>query len=370
MENPFQFEKLPSPENFFGREQEAERLRQLILDGKNVLLFGDRRYGKTSLIYHVFQSLPDTKLHAFADLFSCVESYDVAVAMYKAVYKALPFSIERKTKELMSAFKRLSFEMQPTSSGSLKFSPKPLSRDFDELIEDALLGAERICEKHNKSLVIALDEFQQVAEIKDKRIDAVLRTHLQKLKYISFVFSGSKKSILSNLFINRQKPLYGMSSSISISGIEMGEFKQYCEQRLETEFEPGVFEHLYERTRGQTKLILQTGYWLYANQLALTFESVNQVIDLIIAEKDEEFRLLFSSYSALQRKVLKMVGTFNGRNLFTKESLERFDITKQSLNQVLTKLIDVGDLQKQEDDTYVVSDVHFHLWIVKSLGGL
>ena len=149
----------------------------------------------------------------------------------------------------------------------------------------ALVGAEHLCEKLDKTLVIALDEFQQVAEIKDKRVDALMRTYLQRMHRVSFIFSGSKKSILSNLFIDKSRPLYGMATSISIGGIDVATLKQYCSERLGQPFKEGAFEALYNQVRGQTKLILQVCYWLYADQKDPTLEGAQAVLGMVNQEK-------------------------------------------------------------------------------------
>lgn len=368
MANPFQFERIPGPEDFCGRETETQKLTQLIMDGKNVVLFGDRRYGKTSLIDHVFRQLPEARLHAFADLFDCTDGQDVAIHIYQAVYDALPFSLERKIKEMKGVFSRVNLGVELTSAGSARVTPNLLTRDFEDLMQDALLGAEHLCEKLDKTLVIALDEFQQVAEIKDKRVDALLRTYMQRMHRVSFIFSGSKKSILSNLFIDKSRPLYGMATSISIGGIEVATLKQYCSERLGQPFEEGAFEALYDQVRGQTKLILQVCYWLYADQKDLNPESVQAVLDMVIQEKNEEFKLLFASYTSQQKKAIKAIGRYDGKGLYQQDRLSQLGLTRQSLYQILNRLVEVGDVVRIDDDRYAMADVHFHLWVVKSFG--
>lgn len=363
MANPFHYEKLPSEADFCGRKKETDQLAQLITDGKNVVLFGDRRYGKTSLIEHVFRGMPDNCLHAFSDLFACTEGQDVAVSLYQAVYQALPFNLERRLKEVSGVFNRIKLGLEVSSTGTPKLSTQLLSRDFEQLIEDALTGADRLCEKLGVTLVIALDEFQQVAEIKDKRVDAVLRTYMQRLQHVSFIFSGSKKSILSGLFIDKKKPLYGMATSIALGGIEPDLFKAFCEKRLGQDFEAGAFEWLYEEVRGQTKLILQTSYYLYSSGAVLSQKHVSDTLDGIIADKDEEFKLLFNSYTNQQKKAIKMIGRYDGRRLFSEQSLSDFRIKKQGLNQVLARLIEIADVAQTDDDRYIISDVHFQLWV-------
>lgn len=365
MANPFQLGKLPLAADFCGRRKEAEKLAQLINDGKNAVLFGDRGYGKTSLIEYVFRDLRKNRLHAFTDLIVCTESHDVAVCLYEAVYSALPFDLERKVKEISGVFMRVKLRLEISSSGATKLSTQLLNQEFEKLIEDALTGADQLCEKLGVTLVIVLDEFQQVAKIKDERVDAVLRIYMQRLKHVSFIFSGSMKSILSGLFIDKKKPLYGMATSIALGGIETELFKPFCEKRLGRRFEPGAFEQLYDEVRGQTRLILQTCCYLYASGTALTKEHVSEVLDGIIADKDEEYKMLFNSYANQQKKAIKMIGRYHGRHLYSEPYLTKFRIKKQSLYQVLSRLIEIGDVAQLEDDRYVVSDVHFHLWVVR-----
>ncbi|MEJ2043162.1 MAG: ATP-binding protein [Reinekea sp.] len=363
MANPFHYESLPSSDNFCGRVQELNLMSQLIHDSKNIVLYGDRRYGKTSLIEHVFRALPDKFYTAFVDLFSCVDSQDVAVVIYKAVLEALPFNIERRLKEFSSVIKRARMEAQTTATGSIRFMPVVDDRDFNELIEDALMGAEALCEKNNARMVIALDEFQEVVKVKDKRVDAVFRSYMQRLSRVSFIFSGSRKSILSSLFVDRSAPLYGMATSVSVKGIELNILREYCEQRLGATFEADAFESLYQLSHGQTKLILQTCYWLYAYGDALNSESVQKCVKQIIMSKDAEFTMIFGAFSEADKKVLRMVVELGGINLYTAESQKLYNISKQRSYRAVNALIESGDVTVDENDSFQVADIDFLLWL-------
>ena len=362
MANPFQYESLPAPDNFCGRQQENERMSQLIRDSKNIVLYGDRRYGKTSLIEHVFRGLPKNHYTAFADLFSCVDSRDVATLIYKAVLDALPFSIERKLKEFSAVIKRARMEAQTTASGAIRFVPVLSGREFEDLVEDALLGAETLCTKNKARMVIALDEFQEVSRLKDKRVDAILRSYMQRLTRVSFIFSGSRKSILSAMFVDKSAPLYGMATSVSIQGINQSLLKDYCETRLGGQFETDAFEALYALARGQTKLILQTCYWLYANRDPLSTTAVRQCVEQIIMSKDAEFTMIFGAYSEAEKKVLRMIVELNGSNLYTADNQDHYNISKQRSYRAVNSLIDSGDVSN-EDGTLHIADIDFLLWL-------
>ncbi len=369
--NNFNYEKLPEKKDFCGRKSESKLLKAFILDGKNVVIFGDRRYGKTSLIEHCFRDLNKTgPLYAFSDLFSCTTSLDVAVEIYKAVYKALPFNIEQTMKEFKRIFSRMTLEIKTGETG-IKASPKLNSRDFDELLADALLGADRICEKHGKKMVIALDEFQQIAELDDKNIDAVFRQYMQRLKHVSFIFSGSKKSILSGLFIDKKKPLYNMASSIEVGGLEVNTFYKYCNKRLHREMAKKDFDHLYERVRGQTKLILQVCWWLNISEqdtCPIAANEVQETLDMLIDEKHSEFKLIFNALTSLQRKAIKfMVNQPPSVAFFDANTLHEARLTRQQLSQSLKALIANATVDKIGTGIYRLNDVYFGLWCHKNI---
>lgn len=366
MSNPFEYEKLATGANFCGRDLEIERVMQLVRNRKNILLFGERRYGKTSLIKYAFQQMGKEQITAFSDLFAVTSAEDVAMCLYRAITDALPFSLEEKAKSLMDFFKRVTFEIRPDRSGtSFSLTPAATDKGFEAMIHDALGGAESICERTGKRMVIALDEFQEISEIKEVRVDAILRERMQNLKHVSFIFSGSKKSVLSQLFTDRQQPLYGMASSIPLGGIEINALREYCNDFLPNPIPELVFEQLYTMVRGQTKLIMQTCFWLYERETEPTEALVMDVIDQIIDEKNEEFKMLFDHYSTADKKVIKLMASAGGKNVFAKDNTDAISTTKQKSLQAIKKLQSKGDVLSESSGDYYLTDVHFWLWCLK-----
>lgn len=365
----FEFEKLPAPRNFCGREKELKQLKTLVQDGKNVVLFGDRRYGKTSLIEHCQRQLNGEKniLFAYADLFSCVTPQDVATEIYTSVYKAMPFNIERTLKEIAGSFSRMTLEVKASGSG-IKAIPKLNSRNFDELLEDALHGADDLCERLGKKMIIAIDEFQQIAEIDQENLDAIFREYMQRLNHVSFIFSGSKKSILSKLFTNKNKPLYMMASSIAVTGIDIQVFHKYCNERLNGDLSFENFERLYLEVRGQTKLILQVCWWLDLEEIKgdINYEAIDSILDNLINEKHEEFKIIYNGFTQNQKKALKLITNSSEEEVFGSANLKEYGFnSKQSTLQVMNKLLEEGVIDKLDKGKYRLNDVYFSLWCKK-----
>jgi len=55
--NPFIFGKVVTGKYFTNRTEELRELKQDIKNHTNIILYGPRRYGKTSLIFNLFESL-------------------------------------------------------------------------------------------------------------------------------------------------------------------------------------------------------------------------------------------------------------------------------------------------------------------------
>lgn len=51
-----------------------------------------------------------------------------------------------------------------------------------------------------KRCYIAIDEFQQIAEYPEKGVEALLRSYIQFLPNVNFIFAGSKQHLMQEMF--------------------------------------------------------------------------------------------------------------------------------------------------------------------------
>lgn len=368
--NPFKFDKLVSPEEFCGRESEIARLSSLVENKANVILYGDRRYGKTSLIQKVFAELPNSILPIYIDIYSIVDEMDFATLLYEAVEQATPLSLRKQTGKLLEVLSRIEgVNFSPSRSGdSFAMKPSFKTQDFNQLLQSAFKLLNSYCEHSDCShAVIAFDEFQQVSDIKKVKIDAMLRSISQANNNVSFIFSGSKKSMLRNLLNAPQQPWHGMTTPIALEGIEVELLQAYCEGKLDGKFDDFAFKWLYEKLRGQTRLILQVCFDLYANDIINpNTDDVMGVVDMILNEHNADFKEKFLMYSGATKKALRAISTSSEGGIYSTENLERHNISsKQGLNQSIKALLKADEIQKIDDGQYQFTNVLFGLWLIK-----
>ncbi len=365
MQNPFVFEEFATGEHFCGRREELRKIKQLLSDRKNVLLYSRRRYGKSSLIKELFERhLPKNRfLPIYVDLFEVLEAEDFARLFYGASATAMGFQPKKALRELVGYFSKVNFSFTLGRDGTPRLTPVIGGRDADELIADAFDGIEAYGRDSGRTVVVAFDEFQQINTVKDVRIDAIIRKHIQAQRHTAYLFSGSKQHMLTGLFRDQKSPLCQMATSTHLGGIDIDVFHAFVNEKLEGRLDKHSFAYLYDLSDGESKLIQQVCYHLFYSESAeLRRPEVDDVIARIVKESDAEYRMLYDRLARGQRLALRAIVVERGRRLLSHEVLRHAGASKQSLASALAALLR-EELIDREDDVYTVTDRKFELWL-------
>ena len=74
-------------------------------------------------------------------------------------------------------------------------------------------------EKLDRKTIIAIDEFQQVRAY-GNNMEALLRSFIQPLKNVQFVFCGSKKHLMAEMFTDAKSPFYESTRCLYLEKID------------------------------------------------------------------------------------------------------------------------------------------------------
>ena len=96
--NPFVVGTYISKEYFCDRRVETESLEEHVRNGRNVVLFSERRMGKTGLIQHVFHDLRIKKdFHClYFDALACGTLQEFTFALSNSIFRSLKKERGRK----------------------------------------------------------------------------------------------------------------------------------------------------------------------------------------------------------------------------------------------------------------------------------
>ncbi len=368
--NPFLYHNSCCGTNFCFRDEELQKLDQLITSNSNILLYSKRKFGKTSLINEFFNNKIDKEnyLTFYIDLFDITNFADFIKNIYKQIAKSLPYDYRIIVKKLKEFFSMVHYTAFIKDNGELEFEPILNSYNFEELMSDIYRGLDRLSAQSGKKIVIAFDEFHHITLLKDEKIDLALKKYIHKYPNISYIFTGLKRHLLNDIFTKKKSALHSEIESFELQPIPKEQFYQFINQKFDQLLSYEFFEQIYDMTEGESRLIQEFCYHLFnrvsATKSKVTQDDIDMVCMLLLESKSDYFKLLLNQLSLPQKIALKAVIISDGKELYTKENLFKLQTTKSSLNTAIRHLYK-DEIIDKDNNTYYVSNKCFELWCKK-----
>lgn len=259
--NPFITTTYHNPDYFIDRKEETKKVIDAIQNERNLTLFSHRRFGKTMLLHHIFHLLDKTLFTPlFIDLFATRNLVHFTQKTTEVLYDRKVLHQNRLSKILGSLGASLSFDPF-TGNPQVNFNVKERSaviRSLPELFKQL--------SNTKKRVVIALDEFQEVAHYEEDFAEATIRTLMQDFPGIRFIFSGSKKSIMKEIFTDANRPFFHSTQMVELHEIERNCYAREVQDiltKLNKKFDPLVISKILEDTychTGFTQMVLSRVY--------------------------------------------------------------------------------------------------------------
>lgn len=230
--NPFLINSYLSPEYFCNRTPETKTLISNITNQSNTAFFAQRRIGKTALIQHVFYLLKKKKKYTtiYLDIYASQNLKDFTNQLANSIYHVFPES-KGIGKLFLAAIKLL----RPVISLDEITGNPQLSLDITQTkqFEKTVPQLLTFLDSQNINTVIAIDEFQQILNYPEKNVEALLRTCIQQLKNVHFVFCGSNQKMIHHIFNNAKRPFYSSTKGINLKKIKNSDYSEFIKQQFE-----------------------------------------------------------------------------------------------------------------------------------------
>ena len=225
---PFPTTGYYGPEYFCDREKELDQLVKNIEGGHSTTLIALRRMGKTALIRHLFHHIQSKYITIYLDILPTENMQDLLNQLSNAIatkYSERSSTGKRFWQMIRSLRPVISYD---TLSGapliSIKSTPEESRKSISELFS--------ILEEQPKPVVIAIDEFQQILEYPEKQTDAWLRSLVQQLKNICFIFSGSQQHLMKDMFINPERPFFRSTQFMKTGKLEEAVYHKFIMKKF------------------------------------------------------------------------------------------------------------------------------------------
>ncbi|MBX2894889.1 MAG: hypothetical protein KF763_05585 [Cyclobacteriaceae bacterium] len=365
LRNPFLLKGYLDPDHFCDRGKETTALIGAITNGRSVTLISLRRMGKTGLIHHAFSMLKQEYDCVYVDILPTSNLAEFATAFGKAVLNQLESPYEKSIKQLMGIFRKFTpnLVIDPmTGQPSFEINVKT-DKESESTLEDIF----NYLKKRKKRVVIAIDEFQQVAEYPEKRTEALLRSHIQMLNHVEFIFSGSRKHLLTQMFTQASRPFYQSTELLFMDRIDKVAYSTFVQKHFtkhQKKVKPDKLETIFEWTRLHTFYVQLFCHKLFMQpEKEMTHEVLLRTIQDILAENETYYYGYKNLLTEQQWNLLKAIAHEKSiSKINQKDFLNKYDLSASSVQRSI-KALEERELIVQEPEGYRVYDVFFGLWM-------
>ena len=375
MENPFIVTGKIKPEYFCDRVDEAKRLTGCILSGgENMVVISPRRLGKTGLIYHCFDKpeVQEQVTTLFIDILHTTSLQEFTYLMGRAVFKTLGSRSQQMMKNIIDTLRSL--------RGSFGYDPIQGTPTFDiklgEITNPSYTLEEIFAclEKAEQRCIVAIDEFQQIVNYPDKNVEALLRTHIQQSANANYIFAGSERHIMGEMFLDHARPFYQSASIMSLSPISFDIYSEFIQHHFKVNHLtviPEAINKVYQQFQGNTYYIQKTFREAFSSSVetgkTCDIAMVDNIIDDMMRESGRKYSETLSRLTLPQKELLYAIADEgHAQRITSGQFIKRHYLqSASSVQAAIRKLMEYG-LVTSSDGSYYIEDQLFNYWMLNS----
>ncbi len=365
--SPFPTTGYFGPKYFCDRTDETKNLISRLESGESCLILGIRRLGKTALIHHVFHQLPKTWNTIYLDILHTENEAGLLNALASGLLRSIPEKSlfgSKVWKFVKSLRPTISFDPL-TGSPQVGFDVKEPDRQVKDIF--------RFLAENDKPAVIAIDEFQQIAHYPEKNTDAWLRSQMQALPGVHFLFAGSQQHILADLFSDPGKPFFKSASPLKIGKIPNEAYAKFIIRTFNSsgrKISPDITNEILQWTKQHTYYVQLLCNRIFSNgRKEIIHEMWQEEASKLLMENEPFFYHYRSMLTGPQWNLLKAIAKDNiVREPTSKDFISRYQLGSsatviRSLESLQHKELVFKEYDEEGDSYYSVYDVLFQQWI-------
>lgn len=370
LNNPFVVYGYKGPEYFCDRVAESNKICSALRNERNVTLVSPRRMGKTGLIHHVFNKMEteDKECKCFyIDIFATKNIEQFVQTLGSAVIGKLDSfsqSALRKIQEFFSAWRpAVTFDqLTGLPTVTLDIKQNEGNESLKQIFEYMKMSGKRC--------YIAIDEFQQIQNYSERGLEAMLRSYIQFLPNVYFIFSGNHQHMMEEMFLSANRPFFQSSMVMSLGCIDFEEYLQFANRMIEGQnriIGQETFQRIYDFAGGITWYVQAILHGIYEHPDRIVD---NTLVDDVVKELVEEQSSTFQNYCAWltdnQYALLKAIAYEKSvKSPLAQQFIHTHHLpATSSVKTALRTLEDKMLVSRSANDGYSVSDKLFALWLL------
>lgn len=365
--NPFKYGRVVFDKDFCPRPKLEKELRSHISSAQNVLLEGERRIGKTSLIYQVMRHLDKPRL-LYIDIMEIKTIDDLCRRIINALV-----SMEQKSGLAEKVFKSLA-HLKPAFTFDPLTGTPTLSLDASvKLKPDSIEGLMDLIdsEDRRKNLVVVFDEFQDILNLKEASVAlAVLRSKIQFHTEIPYIFAGSVRNKMDDIFNSPKSAFFKSAITINVDSLDREIFSEFLQKKflqgkrtVSQDLVDKIFE-IAQDIPGDIQQLCGAVWEITSYKDNITGDIIPAALELIYSRELKGYEAALSRLTGQQLRCLVGLATEGGKSPLSAEFIKATGISQPaSVKRALNRLVDLNIIYRYQRE-YKFINPFFKSWLI------
>jgi len=368
MKNPFIYGEEVSGEYFCDRKEEIKELLRDIMNSQNVIIFSPRRYGKTSLIKEVLRRTSGI-LTFCVDLYPAINKQKFIEQYATGISKGLLGKKETILKTIKDLLPRIIPKVVVKTEGEIDWE-----FDFDRtkkispVLDDLLVAVKNRADKTGQKAVLVFDEFQEIVNYEDDEIERKMRSVFQTHHNVSYIFMGSKRHLMNDLFNNPNRPFYKSGKHFPLGKIKREDFVPFIEEKFRTwkyQLKRETINYILNLTECHpyyTQMLCHI-MWEETESKNITPEGIDLCFKKLITRESSSYFNIWEGLSQGQKQLLVAMAHEETTEPFRADFIRRYNLSSPSSVQKAIKTLIEKEIIERTNSTYTISDLFFKHWL-------
>jgi AAA+ ATPase superfamily predicted ATPase len=364
--NPFRYGRIVDKAYYCSRPELEKKLQSHINSCQNTYIEGERRTGKTSLIFQTIQHAK-SKWIVYIDLLEVRTVEDINKRVLNGIAKA-----SENHNLLQSIIKHVSALRPVVSFDPITSTPSVSIDTTVKLQPESLDGLfDLFSGKDFRNAVIAIDEFQDIKNLENSnQVLAIMRSKIQFLNKIPFIFCGSMRNEMHLIFNDPESPFYKSALPLLVEGIDQNAFGQFISDKFEKnkrEISHSMINKILTIAHGNpgdTQQLCSALYEVSEQKSSIDDVFLNEALQYLFAEERKGYEAQMTRLTSIQLKCLTAVARIGGKSISSAEFMKTSGVRiPTTIRKAISRLVELKILYMSNGEFRFVNPF-FAQWLV------
>ncbi|MBI4924880.1 MAG: hypothetical protein HY843_03065 [Bdellovibrio sp.] len=222
-----------------------------------------------------------------------------------------------------------------------------------------------------KKIVVVMHEFQDIGNLKNaNEVLAILRGQIQYQKNIPYLFSGSIRKKIDQIFTDAGSPLLKSALPMVVGPIPYEEFSVFILEKFQIEkktINDELLKKIFTICRnisGDIQQFCEALWSVSAYQETLSHKTFDKALNLIFAREAQSYEIILSELTTFQLKCLDAIARHGGKKVLSQELLKSAGgVAPASMKKALQRMLQRRFLLHDQGE-YKFFNPFFRAWLV------